>query len=47
LRLEYLTDPEIWLAIGLFAAFVIVGKWLSRKVFSTPAAVAKAPAEDA
>jgi uncharacterized membrane protein YdjX (TVP38/TMEM64 family) len=31
-RTEYLTDPEIWLAIGLFAAFVIVGKWLSKKV---------------
>ena len=31
-RTEYLTDPEIWLAIGLFAAFVIVGKWLARKV---------------
>src|SRR6516165_6080482 len=32
LRLEYLADPELWLAIGLFAAFVIVGKWLSGKV---------------
>ena len=32
LRLEYLADPEFWLAIGLFAAFVIAGKWLSRKV---------------
>src|SRR6516165_5616567 len=32
LRLEYLTDPELWLAIGLFAAFVIVGKWLSKNV---------------
>jgi uncharacterized membrane protein YdjX (TVP38/TMEM64 family) len=45
-RLEYLADPELWLAIGLFAAFVIVGKWLSRRVFSTPSAVAKATAED-
>ncbi len=26
---EYLSDPELWLAIGLFAAFVIAGKWLS------------------
>lgn len=32
LRLEYLADPELWLAIGLFAGFVIVGKWLSKKV---------------
>jgi uncharacterized membrane protein YdjX (TVP38/TMEM64 family) len=31
-RTEYLTDPEIWLAVGLFAAFVIVGKWLSKKL---------------
>ena len=46
LRLEYLADPELWLAIGLFAAFVIVGKWLSRRVFSKPTAVAKAPKED-
>jgi len=46
LRLEYLADPELWLAIGLFAAFVIVGKWLSRRVFSKPTAVAKAPTED-
>ena len=46
LRLEYLADPELWLAIGLFAAFAIVGKWLSRRVFSTPTAVAKAPAEE-
>jgi uncharacterized membrane protein YdjX (TVP38/TMEM64 family) len=32
LRLAYLKDPELWLALGLFAAFVIVGKWLSDKV---------------
>src|ERR1700730_14227293 len=31
-RLEYLRDPQIWLAIGLFAAFVIAGGWLSKKV---------------
>ena len=31
-RAEYLADPEIWLAIGLFAAFVIGGKWLSKKL---------------
>jgi uncharacterized membrane protein YdjX (TVP38/TMEM64 family) len=31
-RWAYLSDPELWLAIGLFAAFVIVGKWLSNKV---------------
>jgi uncharacterized membrane protein YdjX (TVP38/TMEM64 family) len=42
-RLEYLADPELWLAIGLFAAFVIVGKWLSRRVFRNPSAAAKAP----
>ena len=45
-RREYLTDPQIWLAIGLFAAFVIVGKWLSKRVFSKPTAVARAPKED-
>jgi uncharacterized membrane protein YdjX (TVP38/TMEM64 family) len=41
-RTEYLTDPEIWLAIGLFAAFIFVGKWLSKKVSrkSTDATVA-------
>jgi uncharacterized membrane protein YdjX (TVP38/TMEM64 family) len=38
LRLEYLADPELWLAIGLFAAFVIVGKWLSKRVLSKPTA---------
>jgi uncharacterized membrane protein YdjX (TVP38/TMEM64 family) len=32
LKLEYLKDPQLWLALGLFAAFVIVGKWLSDKV---------------
>jgi hypothetical protein len=46
LRLEYLADPELWLAIGLFAAFVIVGKWLAKRVFSKPTAAAKAPTED-
>jgi hypothetical protein len=45
LRLEYLSDPELWLAIGLFATFVIVGRWLSKSVFSKPTAVAKAPTE--
>jgi len=42
LRLEYLKDPELWLAIGLFTAFVLVAKWLSGKVSrkSTPATVA-------
>jgi len=32
LRTEYLSDPQIWIAIGLFAAFVIAGHWLSRKI---------------
>lgn len=32
LRLEYLADPELWLAISLFAAFVFIGRWLSKKV---------------
>jgi uncharacterized membrane protein YdjX (TVP38/TMEM64 family) len=32
LRLEYLRDPELWLALGLFATFVIVGKWLSNSI---------------
>jgi len=44
-RTEYLTDPEIWLAIGLFAAFVIVGKWLSKKVPRKPTSAADVPKE--
>ena len=36
LRLEYLADPQLWLAIGLFAAFVFLGKWLSNKVSRKP-----------
>jgi uncharacterized membrane protein YdjX (TVP38/TMEM64 family) len=32
LQLEYLKDPELWLVLGLFVAFVIAGKWLSGKV---------------
>ena len=47
LRWEYLADPELWLAIGLFAAFVLAGKWLSRKVFRKSIVVAKGPTEDA
>jgi uncharacterized membrane protein YdjX (TVP38/TMEM64 family) len=47
LRLEYLADPELWLAIGLFAAFVLVGKWLSNKVVRKSTAVVKSPTEAA
>ena len=47
LRLEYLADPELWLAIGLFAAFVLVGKWLSKKVFRKTTDAAGPPSEDA
>jgi uncharacterized membrane protein YdjX (TVP38/TMEM64 family) len=47
LRLEYLTDPDLWLAIGLFAAFVIVSKWLSKKVFRKSTVAAAAPEERA
>jgi uncharacterized membrane protein YdjX (TVP38/TMEM64 family) len=43
LRLEYLADPELWLAIGMFAAFVIVGKWLSGKVSLKSTAGTQAP----
>ena len=46
LRLDYLADPDLWLAIGLFAAFVIVGKWLSTKV-SRSTDVDKSPTEGA
>ena len=35
-RLAYLKDPQLWLALGLFAAFVIVGKWLSNRIFKKP-----------
>jgi uncharacterized membrane protein YdjX (TVP38/TMEM64 family) len=45
LRLEYLADAELWLAIGLFAAFVIVGKWLSGNLSPTSAVGAKPPRE--
>jgi hypothetical protein len=38
-RLAYLTDPQLWLALGLFAAFVIVGKWLSNSISRKPPAV--------
>lgn len=44
-RLEYLKDPQIWLAIGLFAAFVIAGKWLSNKVAGKSAGAAAGPRE--
>jgi uncharacterized membrane protein YdjX (TVP38/TMEM64 family) len=47
LRLEYLADPELWLAIGLFAAFVIVGKWLSGKVSPKSTGGAKVPTKAA
>jgi uncharacterized membrane protein YdjX (TVP38/TMEM64 family) len=30
-RLEYLADPELLLAIGIFVAFVVVGQWAARK----------------
>jgi uncharacterized membrane protein YdjX (TVP38/TMEM64 family) len=45
LRLEYLADPELWLAIGLFAAFVLVGKWLSGKVAGKATVAAAVPKE--
>jgi uncharacterized membrane protein YdjX (TVP38/TMEM64 family) len=43
LQLGYLKDPELWLALGLFATFVIVGKWLSIKVFRKSTVAAAAP----
>jgi uncharacterized membrane protein YdjX (TVP38/TMEM64 family) len=33
LRPEFLADPELWLALGLFAAFVLAGKWLANRAF--------------
>jgi uncharacterized membrane protein YdjX (TVP38/TMEM64 family) len=45
LRLEYLKDPELWLALGLFAVFVIAGKWLSRRISLKPPSTADAPKE--
>ena len=44
-RLEYLRDPQIWLAIGLFAAFVIAGKWLSKKIPGKLTGAAAVPKE--
>jgi uncharacterized membrane protein YdjX (TVP38/TMEM64 family) len=35
-QLEYVRDPQLWLALGLFAAFLIVGKWLSNRIFRKP-----------
>jgi uncharacterized membrane protein YdjX (TVP38/TMEM64 family) len=32
LQLEYLRDPELWLALGLFGGFIIIGKWLSNRI---------------
>jgi uncharacterized membrane protein YdjX (TVP38/TMEM64 family) len=46
-RIEYLSDPELWFAIGLFAAFVIVGKWLSKKVPRKSTVAAAASTESA
>jgi uncharacterized membrane protein YdjX (TVP38/TMEM64 family) len=46
LRLEYLADPQLWLAIGLFAAFVIIGKWLSKKIPRKPAGAADVPRDN-
>ncbi len=43
LRLEYLKDPELWLAIGLFIAFIILAKWLSAKVSKKSKVAAAAP----
>jgi uncharacterized membrane protein YdjX (TVP38/TMEM64 family) len=43
LRLEYLKDRELWLAIGLFTAFVIVAKWLSGKVSKKSTVATAAP----
>ncbi|HEV3344303.1 MAG TPA: hypothetical protein VG125_28260, partial [Pirellulales bacterium] len=43
LRLEYLKDPELWLAIGLFTAFVLVAKWLSGRVSKKSTATTAAP----
>jgi hypothetical protein len=45
LQWEYLKDPELWLALGLFAAFVIVGKWLSKKISGKPTHAADMPKE--
>jgi len=46
LHLEYLKDPQLWLALVLFAAFVIVGKWLSKKLVRKSTAVAEPPGEE-
>jgi uncharacterized membrane protein YdjX (TVP38/TMEM64 family) len=32
----YLNDPELWLAIGLFVAFLITGRWLAKRVLRKP-----------
>jgi uncharacterized membrane protein YdjX (TVP38/TMEM64 family) len=45
LRLDYLADPQLWLALGLFVGFVLVGKWLSGKVSPRSTAGAKAPTQ--
>ena len=37
-QLAYLKDPQLWLALGLFAGFVIAGKWLSNKLSRKPGA---------
>jgi uncharacterized membrane protein YdjX (TVP38/TMEM64 family) len=32
LRWEYLQDPELWLAFGLFIVFIVIGNWLSKRL---------------
>jgi uncharacterized membrane protein YdjX (TVP38/TMEM64 family) len=29
LKWEYLRDPELWIAVGMFAAFIVLGKFLA------------------
>jgi uncharacterized membrane protein YdjX (TVP38/TMEM64 family) len=47
LQLEYLRDPELGLALGLFGAFVIVGKWLSNRISKKPCEVGQPPGPQA
>ena len=37
LKWEYFRDPQLLAALGLFAVFVIVGKWLAGKAQQQPA----------
>jgi uncharacterized membrane protein YdjX (TVP38/TMEM64 family) len=45
-RFEYLRDPELWMALGMFAAFIIVGKLLADRYQAGSAPAVSSPSSD-